>query len=426
MASRPAVTLLCLLSVSLSGLARAEPEPGAASAPDADTLWKVPVDTALDPVVGPPDALVTLVVFSDYQCPYCKRLEVTLAQLRERYRPDLRVVMRHNPLPFHPQAMPAARAAVCAHAQTKFAPMHEGLMQASFDTMSEGLYLGLAKKIGLDLRAFDACLAARTTSERIAADQAAALSVGARGTPTTFVNGRRISGAQPISVFAATIDAELDRARAAIEAGVARRDLYASLVAKGRITEPLGPRQAIDTTDAPRIGPPEAPIAVAWFGSLGGAGSPCQRCGESLAAVRSLVAESRGRVTATFHLVTPATASDARAAAEAAMCAHRQGAFLDYSDLVLDAARRAPSASLAEAIPSAAKDLALDADKLLACFGAKAHAAFLDRQEALAKALAVTTTPAIFIDGRRLDGSLGLSRDVLQSVIDRYFPAPTP
>ncbi len=162
---------------------------------------------------GPEDARVTIVEFSDYQCPFCARAEPTLQTLLERYPNDVRLVYRHLPLDFHPDAFGAAQAAICADAQGRFWDFHALLFANQKKLGGEDL-LGYAALLELDAAAFTACLDAPGTAEQIHRDIAAAQAAGATGTPAFFVNGVFISGAQPIEVFEAMLAAEgIDVAR---------------------------------------------------------------------------------------------------------------------------------------------------------------------------------------------------------------------
>jgi protein-disulfide isomerase len=157
---------------------------------------------------GPADARVVIVEFSDYQCPFCRRAEPTLKELVERYPNDVRWEYRHYPLPNHPQARPAAEAAVCAEAQGKFWEYHEKLFGQEGSMDSPGL-LQYAREVGLDMARFEACQQAPATRERVAADQRAAADAGASGTPSFFVNGIYLNGARPVDEFDELIQAEL-------------------------------------------------------------------------------------------------------------------------------------------------------------------------------------------------------------------------
>ncbi len=163
------------------------------------------------PVKGPAKAPVTLVEFSDFQCPYCKRAEPTVAQLITDYGDKLRFAYRDYPLSFHPRAMPASIAAHCAQDQGKWWDFHNNLMKEQGDLSDDDLKKR-AGALGLDVNAFTACYDAKKPQDMIQAAFDDGMSLGVTGTPTFFVNGRMMVGAKPLEEFRDVIDEELTRA----------------------------------------------------------------------------------------------------------------------------------------------------------------------------------------------------------------------
>ncbi len=143
---------------------------------------------------------MTIVEWSDFQCPFCSRVVPTLAQIKEKYGKDVRVVFRHQPLPFHQNAKPAAEAALAAHEQGKFWEMHDKLF-ANQKALDRATFEKYAQELGLDMGKFKAALDSGKFTAQIEADSAAGSAVGANGTPTFFVNGRSLVGAQPFEAF---------------------------------------------------------------------------------------------------------------------------------------------------------------------------------------------------------------------------------
>ena len=177
-----------------------------AAQPASEQVFKVALGDA--PAKGDADARVTIVEWSDFQCPFCGRVEPTLQQLREEYKGKIRVAWKNQPLSFHPNAMPAAEAAMAAHEQGKFWEFHDALFKKQ-GQLSPALYDELARKLGLDLDRFHASIQAHKSAAHIQADMAAGRAVGAEGTPTFFINGKKLVGAQPLDAFRQLIDAEL-------------------------------------------------------------------------------------------------------------------------------------------------------------------------------------------------------------------------
>ena len=166
---------------------------------------------AVDPVFGPASAAVEIIEFSDFQCPFCQRLNDTLEQLKSEFGSDIRLVFKDYPLPNHAQAFKAAEAGNCAKEQGKFWELHDTM----FSRQSELGVVDLkrhAGELGMDQAAFDACLDSGRFAELVNADLTAGQQYGVSSTPTVFINGRAVMGAAPFETFNAIIREELDRA----------------------------------------------------------------------------------------------------------------------------------------------------------------------------------------------------------------------
>ena len=158
--------------------------------------------------LGPATAKVTVVEFSDFQCPYCAQAHETVHQLRERYPDQVRIVFRHFPLAFHEHARLAAQASLAAHAQGKFWPFHDRLF-AQQHALDRKSLEGYAQELGLDVAAFKKGLDENAFDAQLEADMALGRSVRVDGTPTMFINGRRAENATEIDAVAPLIDAAL-------------------------------------------------------------------------------------------------------------------------------------------------------------------------------------------------------------------------
>jgi protein-disulfide isomerase len=168
---------------------------------------KVDVETAGRPATGPASAPVTIIEFSDYECPYCKRAEGTVREVLKAYPDKVRLVYRDYPLPFHKDARPAAVAANCANAQGKFWDLHNKLMDSK-DLGSDKIK-SMANEVGLDQAKFDECLTSKAHDAAIEKDLADGAKAGVNGTPSFFINGRMLDGAQPFEKFKEIIDEEI-------------------------------------------------------------------------------------------------------------------------------------------------------------------------------------------------------------------------
>jgi protein-disulfide isomerase len=167
------------------------------------------IPTAGFPSLGPADAPITIVEFGDFQCPFCRQWEQdTYQPLLAAYPGKIRIVYRDFPLTsIHPNAMPAAEAAQCANAQGAFWPFHDKLF--SSDTLDDATYKQYAQQLNLDMTRFNTCLADHTYDKYIQDNSDFAVKTGVNSTPTFFINGLAVIGAQPIDVFKQIIDKEL-------------------------------------------------------------------------------------------------------------------------------------------------------------------------------------------------------------------------
>ena len=171
-----------------------------------------------DPTRGPADAPVTIVEFSDFQCPYCSRATATLKKLETAYPGKIRLVYRDFPLvQIHPNAARAAEAAACANEQGKFWPMHDVMFEHQ-DKLGEADLKQSAASLGLDAAKFDQCLESGRYTGQWKKDTAEGEQYGVSSTPAFFINGRLVVGAQPFESFARIVDEELARAGRAASA----------------------------------------------------------------------------------------------------------------------------------------------------------------------------------------------------------------
>jgi protein-disulfide isomerase len=163
---------------------------------------------AVGPSKGPENAKVTIVEFSDFQCPFCSKAAATVDEVMEQYAGKVRLVFRHFPLDFHKEAPKAHEASLCAHDQAKFWEYHDVLFKNQDQLQPEQL-VKHAQGLGLDVDKFKACLGEGKHAAAVQRDLAAGKEHGVSGTPAFFVNGRMLSGARPKEDFVRLIDAEL-------------------------------------------------------------------------------------------------------------------------------------------------------------------------------------------------------------------------
>jgi protein-disulfide isomerase len=400
--------------------------PPARPEPDPNAELYVPI--AGSATKGGAEALVTVVVFSEFQCPFCARVNPTIQQVLETYGDDVRIVFRHLPLGFHDRAMPAAQAAVAAQNQGKFWEFHDLLFDNQRD-LSDEAFIRHATALGMDLDRFRADMASPETQARIAADMADSERLVAQGTPHFFVNGKRLVGAQPFEAFRAAIDRELEVARAAVAGGASRATIYDTLqedAIRGAVPmiQPPGgaaqpQRQARPQPDpnammyvpvegSPTKGPDDALVTIVEFSEFQ---CPfCSRVGPTLQQIQ----ERYGNDVRIVFKHLPLDFHDrAIPAARASIAAHRQGKFWDFHDLLF-----ANMSDLTdEAFVRHATALGLDLDRFRADINAPETQAQIDADTTLARRLAAGGTPHFFINGYRLRGAQPFEN--FQQIIDR-------
>lgn len=174
----------------------------------ADAAAGEPAAVANHPQRGPASAPVTIIEYSDFQCPYCRKAEPTMKQIRADYGPKVRVVYMDFPLGFHPNAMDAALAARCAGEQGQFWAYHDALLSGA-SGLSKPALKQLAQGLHLDAASFNSCLDRRKYAGAIESDIAEGRRFGVSGTPSFVINGRTVFGALPLPEFEKIVDAGL-------------------------------------------------------------------------------------------------------------------------------------------------------------------------------------------------------------------------
>jgi protein-disulfide isomerase len=179
---------------------------------------RVEVASAGHPAKGPATAPVTIVEFSDFQCPFCSRVVPTMEQVRSKYGDKVRLVFRQFPLAFHQNAQKAAEASLCANDQGKFWEMHDAMF-ANQQALAVDALKAKATELGLNAETFNSCLDSNKHAAAVKADLEAGAAAGVSGTPAMFINGRFISGAVPIEQITQVVDDELKRAERGMNKG---------------------------------------------------------------------------------------------------------------------------------------------------------------------------------------------------------------
>jgi protein-disulfide isomerase len=202
-----------------------------APAPPADTTTVHLVPIAGAPVHGPANALVTIVEYAEYQCPFCRKAQTTLADLKARHPSDVRFVWKNKPLAFHKLAEPAAELAMEAFAQrgnAGFWKVHDALFDAFGQNPqpSEADLIQVTTRLGFGAAKMRAVITTKKHHVRLEKEGDESDKLEARGTPTFFINGRKLAGAQPLEKFEAIVNEEIARGRALVSQGVPASKVY--------------------------------------------------------------------------------------------------------------------------------------------------------------------------------------------------------
>jgi protein-disulfide isomerase len=390
---------------------------GQQAAAAQDAVYRVPLGSA--PVQGPADALVTVVEFTDFQCPFCARANQTVDELVKAYGPKIRVAVKQHPLPFHRLAKGAALAALAAGEQGKYWEMHQRLFADQTTLEPEGLEKH-AKELGLNIEAWKAAMQAPKLEEQVKADEALASALGATGTPTFFVNGRVVRGAQPLDVFKQTIDQELAKAEAMVKQGVRPGEVYARIIEKGLANAPaFAPRATVPEppstevkqmnipADAPQKGSRNAKVTVVAFSDF-----QCPFCTRGEASIKQLQETYGDKVRVVFRNMPLPFHKDARLAAAAALAAHEQGKFWEYHDTLFANQQALDRASL----EGHAQKLGLDMARFKSALDTNKFEQTIVADVAEAQRLGVTGTPTFFVNGRALIGAKPF--DAFKTLVD--------
>ncbi|MCC6521933.1 MAG: thioredoxin domain-containing protein [Polyangiaceae bacterium] len=375
-----------------------------AAAPAASTVQLVPIGSS--PTKGSPAAPVTIVIFSDFQCPYCSKVVPTLAALEKKYGASLRFVFKHNPLPFHARAEPAAELALEVRARkgdAAFWTAHDRLF-AQQNALEDTDLEQLARDLGLDPKTAMAAVTARKHAAAIEADQDLADDAGATGTPSFFVNGRKIAGAQRLEAFEALVDEELAHAAALQKKGVPATQIYAEIM-KGAQAPAGATKVSVPPprADSPVRGAKTAPVTVQMFGDF-----QCPFCAKVQATLTELEKAYPGQLRIVWRNFPLAFHHAARPAAAAALEARRQkgdAAFWQMHDLLYahqDALDRASLLDLG-------KQLGLNETELAAALDGTRFDATIEADLTDGKAAGVAGTPAAFVNGYPVRGAQPLA-----------------
>jgi protein-disulfide isomerase len=384
-----------------AGLPRFAPEDGA---PGSTEIERYKVELGDAPVRGSANAPVTVVMFSDFECPYCREGYLNLRELERRYEGRVRIAYKAFPLDFHSGALPAAIAARTAQAAGRFWEFHDRVY-AQREVDLDRLF-DYAADAGIDPKLLARDLDSLDFGPEVRRDMRQARRLGVSSTPTFFINGRQLSGAQPVEEMSAVVDEELALAKGWAADGVAPADIYAHAIKDGfSAIEYSGRRRGLDPDSvavvpigkSPVLGPADAPVTIVAFNDF-----ECPFCARGNAVVSRLRARYGDKIRLVYKSNPLPFHSHAFIAARAAMSAAAQGKFWAYHDALYATGAKFDEDKLI----AIAKQVGLDVKRFKDDIQGGTFDAAIDDDLALGAMLGVSGTPAYFVNGRPVEGAL--------------------
>ena len=373
------------------------------------------------PVRGPDDALVTIVEFSDYQCPYCQRAEETISELREEYPDQVRVVFKQYPLPMHQQANAASRAALAAGKQGKYWEMHDLLfsyqkvMRGKSDQEMKEWTAGFAGELGLDVAQFKEDFDSKEVRRQIERDKKLAEKLRVRGTPHFFANGVRIKGAKEYAHFEEVVEKQLDKAEDALADGVAPVRIYKAMVAENfdkpePRPEPRKPRKPdvkvsmvpIEDNDPVRGNTQDPLVTIVAFSDF-----QCPFCNKAVPTLEK-IAKNYDEVRIVFKQLPLPMHKTADIAAEASLAAHEQGKFWEMHDKLFAEQKtwaNMPEKDFLEWVEEAANDIGIDGAKVARAVEDDKYEDEVRKEVELAGKVGARGTPNFWVNGVNVVGA---------------------
>ena len=360
-------------------------------------FMQFPFEAGDSPAIGPKNAKVTILHYFDYQCPFCSKVAPTLDQIVKDYPDTVRIVFKMHPLSMHPNAMPAAEAAMAANAQGKFFEMHKKLFENQ-TALTHDKFLSIAKEIGLNVEKFTKDLDNHTYAARINKEAQEMETIGATGTPASFINGRYYSGSKPYAAFKEVIDEELGWAKAGNRPEFKTAKNVSETVVKQAGSAGPDPNKVYDIAagDAPSRGPASAKVTILHYFDY-----QCPFCVRVAPTFEQILKEYPNDVRVVYKMHPLPMHQNAMPAAEAAMAANAQGKFAAMHEKLF-----ANSTALSrDKYLQLAQEIGLDVKKFTADIDANAYKTKIDAEALEAMNVGASGTPASFVNGRFLSGA---------------------
>jgi protein-disulfide isomerase len=355
--------------------------------PAAQSLDVSPEALRLDgaPLKGSSTGPITIVEFSDFQCPFCAKEVPVLEEILKAYPGRVRWIFKHFPLDFHRDAPLAHRAALAAGEQGRFWEMHDALF-ANQRALKRDDLIGAAQRLGLDIHRFAADLENARLKAIVDRDREDGARLAVNGTPTFFINGRRLVGSQPAARFRSLIEEELKVAPTGTVVGRPRGETPPAPAAAKQ-------KRAIAVTAA--SGPDDAPVTILWFSDVQ---SPLSVQAAGL--VSRLLGAYGGKIRLVFKHRPLEFHSEALLTHEALAAAGARGKFWEMHDAVL----ANPTAITRDKLIEYATQLGLDRAEFVAALDARRYRSVVQKDLAEANTRDVRGAPVFFIGATRIDG----------------------
>jgi protein-disulfide isomerase len=355
------------------------------------------------PSLGPKDAPITIVEFSDFHCPFCARATPTMDRLMNNYSGKIRRVWRHYPLAMHPGAARTHEASECAYEQGKFWEYHHKLFATQGGARDDEALTALGKQTGLDEKKFKECLTTGKYRNLIQQEIAKADKIGVNGTPTFFVNGQEVAGAYPYAHFAGLVGGILNPGKAVAAVPPPR------LKPPG----PSGPVRFEDLEGRPSLGPKNAPVTVVEFSDF-----HCPFCKRVTPTMEELMKNFPGKIRRVWRHYPLAMHSGSDRTHEASECANEQGKFWEYHAKLFQT-QGGPRND--DALLDLARQAGLKEKKFKECLSSGKYKGLIQQEIAKGNQVGVRGTPAFFINGQSVAGAqpYGNFEKIVQSELSK-------
>ena len=379
--------------------AKADPSKGKKPQADEKTVWKVKIPKGTHGTKGPAGALVTIIEFSEYQCPFCSRVLPTISKVMDTYKDKVRVIFMDNPLPFHKRAEPASQLvheALAQKGQKGFWAAHDLLFENQKKLEDEDLQK-YAAQLGLDVGKVNEAIKTNKYKAKIASYQELAGELNASGTPHFFINGRRVTGAQPFEKFKSIIDEEIKKADALLKKGIKPTALYAELIKNGKEPPPPEQKEIGDVPqDAPRKGAKDWKVRIHEFSDF-----QCPFCGRVNGTLKTIMENYGDKAQIVWRHKPLPFHKDAPLAHQASQEARVQkgdAGFWAFHDKLF-AGQKDPGMKR-PALDKIAEELGLDMGKFASALDQGTHKAFVEKENEGSNKIGVRGTPGFVIQAK--------------------------